>query len=53
MQSLMFTVVAAISQPTLGLIADQSGLASAYLVLVGSLSVLTLFLFWKGRQHFR
>ena len=53
MQSLMFTVVAAISQPTLGLIADRSGLPAAYVVLAGSLSILTLFLFWKGRQHFR
>jgi MFS family permease len=52
MQSLMFTVVAAISQPTLGLIADQSGLSAAYVVLAGSLSILTLVLFWKGRQHF-
>jgi MFS family permease len=52
MQSLMFTVVAAISQPTLGMIADQSGLPSAYVVLAGSLGILTLFLFWKGRQHF-
>jgi predicted MFS family arabinose efflux permease len=52
MQSLMFTVVAAISQPTLGLIADQSGLSAAYVVLAGSLSILTRVLFWKGRQHF-
>jgi MFS family permease len=52
MQSLMFTVVAAISQPTLGLIADRSGLPAAYVVQAGSLSILTLFLFWKGRRHF-
>jgi MFS family permease len=52
MQSLMFTLVAAISQPTLGLIADQSGLPAAYVGLAGSLSVLMVFLFWKGRQHF-
>jgi MFS family permease len=52
MQSLMFTVVAAISQPTLGLIADRSGLPATYVVLAGSLSILTLFLFWKSRQHF-
>ena len=52
MQSLMFTIVAAISQPTLGLIADQSGLPAAYLGLASSLGVLALVLFWKSRGHF-
>jgi MFS family permease len=52
MQSLMFTLVAAMSQPTLGLIADQSGLPAAYLGLASTLGLLTLFLFWKSRHHF-
>jgi len=52
MQSLMFTVLLALSQPTLGLIADHSGLPAAYLGLAGGLSILLLFLFGKSRQHF-
>jgi len=52
MQSLMFTVVGAISQPTLGLIADQSGFPAAYSAFAGSLGVLILFLFWKSRHYF-
>jgi MFS family permease len=52
MQSLMFTIVAAIAQPTLGLIADQAGLPATYVALAGSLGILTLFLFWASRHHF-
>jgi MFS family permease len=52
MQSLMFTGLAAISQPIMGYIADQSGLPAAYVALAGSLSILLLFLFWKSRHHF-
>ena len=52
MLSLMFTLVAAISQPILGFIADQFGLPAAYVVLAGSLSILILFLFWNSRRHF-
>ena len=51
MQSLMFTVAGAISQPTLGLVADQSGFPAAYFGFAGSLGVLMLFLFWKSRHH--
>lgn len=52
MQSLMFTVVAAVSQPTLGSIADHWGLPAAYVALAGALSLLMVFLFWRSRQHF-
>ena len=52
MQSLMSTLVAALSQPTLGLIADQFGLPAAYFALAGGLSLLTLCLFWTSRHHF-
>ena len=52
MQSLMFTMLVAISEPTLGSIADKSGLPTAYLGLAGGLSILILFLFWKGRRCF-
>lgn len=49
--SLMTTVIAAISQPTLGFLADQSGFPAAYVGLAGGLGILILFLFWKGHQH--
>ena len=52
MQSLTFTLVVAMSQPSLGAIADHWGLPSAYVVLAASVSLLMVFLFWKGRQHF-
>jgi len=52
MQSLMSTLVAAMSQPTLGLIADHFGLPAAYFALAGSLSLLTLCLLWTSRHHF-
>jgi MFS family permease len=51
MQSLTFTIVAAICQPTLGAIADRWGLPAAYIALAGTLSVVMVFLFWKGRRH--
>jgi MFS family permease len=51
MISLMNTVVAAISQPTLGFVADQSGFPAAYLGFAGSLGILLLLLFWKGQSH--
>src|SRR6266540_1610365 len=51
MNSLMNTVLAAISQPTLGLVADQSGFPAAYTVFAFSLGILILFLFWKSRHH--
>jgi len=51
MNSLMNTVIAAISQPTLGFVADQSGFPAAYLGFAGGLGILLLFLFWKGRYH--
>jgi MFS-type transporter involved in bile tolerance (Atg22 family) len=52
MQSLMATLVAAIAQPSLGFIADGSGLPATYLALAGGLGVLILLLFWSSRQYF-
>ena len=52
MQSLTFTIVAAISQPTLGAVADHWGLPAAYVALAASISLLMVFFFWKSRQHF-
>jgi predicted MFS family arabinose efflux permease len=52
MQSLMFTVLLAISQPALGFIADRSGLPAAYFGLASGLGILLLLLFWKSRDHF-
>jgi MFS family permease len=51
-QSLMFTVAGAISQPSLGLIADRSGFPAAYYGFAGVLGILVLFLFWKSRHYF-
>jgi MFS family permease len=53
MQSLMFTILVAISEPILGSIADRSGLPAAYFGLAGGLSILILLLFWEGRGHVR
>lgn len=52
LMSLMGTMIAAIAQPTLGLIADHAGLSTTYVVLASSLGILTLFLFWASRRHF-
>jgi len=51
MNSLMNTVIAAISQPTLGFVADQSGFPAAYLGFAGGLGILLLLLFWKGHPY--
>jgi hypothetical protein len=51
MQSLTFTMVAAISQPTLGAVADSVGLPAAYVALAGAISVVIMVVFWKGYQH--
>lgn len=51
-QSLMFTVAGAISQPSLGLIADRSGFPAAYYGFAGVLGILIIFLFWKSRHYF-
>ncbi len=53
MQSLTFTMVAAMSQPTLGAVADSFGLPAAYIALVGVLSIVMVVIFWKGHQHVR
>src|SRR5262245_34563671 len=50
MQSLTFTIVAAISQPTLGAVADHWGLPAAYVALAGGLSLVMMVLFWRSRQ---
>src|SRR6266498_3050748 len=51
MNSLMNTVIAAFSQPTLGYVADHSGFPAAYFGFAGGLGVLVLFLFWKGHYY--
>jgi len=51
MNSLMNTVIAAISQPTLGFVADRSGFPAAYVGFAGSLGILFLFLLWKGHHY--
>ena len=51
MNSLMNTVIAAISQPSLGFVADRSGFPAAYIGFAGGLGILMLFLLWKGHDH--
>jgi hypothetical protein len=51
MQSLTFTIIAAMSQPTLGAVADGWGLPAAYVALAGALSVVMVLFFWKGHRH--
>jgi MFS family permease len=53
MQSLTFTMVAAISQPTLGAVADNFGLPAAYVTLAGAISGVMMVVFWKGYRHVR
>jgi MFS family permease len=52
MQSLLFTLLGAVSQPTLGFIADRAGLPSAYIMLAGGLGVLVVYLLWTSRRYF-
>jgi MFS family permease len=51
MQSLMATLLLAMSEPILGVMADRSGLSAAYIALAAGLGILVLFLFWTSRQH--
>jgi hypothetical protein len=53
MQSLIFTMVAALSQPTLGAVADSFGLPAAYVALAGALSAVMLVVFWRRYRHMR
>ena len=49
--SLTFTIVAAISQPSLGTVADHWGLPAAYVALAAGVSLVMVVLFAKSRQH--
>lgn len=51
-QSLMAMLLVSIGEPTLGFMADQSGLPAAYAALAGGLGILVLFLLWTSRHHF-
>ena len=50
MQSLLFTLFLAITEPALGFVADRFGLSAAYLGLIIILSLFSLFLFWQRRR---
>lgn len=52
MQSFIFTAIGAVTQPSLGWVADKSGLPSAYLVLAGGLLLTMVGLFWMSRAYF-
>lgn len=52
MQSLVFTIVVAVIEPLLGLVADQAGLPASYLALAAGLSILAVGLLWRSRAIF-
>lgn len=49
-QSLFMSLFLAMAQPTLGAIADRSGLPAAYLVLAGAFCIVMVALFWSRRH---
>ncbi|HLO31017.1 MAG TPA: MFS transporter [Anaerolineales bacterium] len=51
MQSLLATMLLAVSEPILGVMADRSGLPAAYFTLAAGLGILVLLLFWTSSQH--
>jgi MFS family permease len=52
MQSLVFTLIVAVVEPLLGLVADQAGLPAAYLGLAAGLGILAAVLLWRSRPVF-
>lgn len=52
MQSVMFTIAGGISQPTMGYVADHSGLPTAYFGLAVVLSLVIVALLWISRSYF-
>lgn len=52
LQALLFTLVVAVIEPTMGVIADRSGLPGAYFVLALILALLLTLLYSKGWRYF-
>jgi predicted MFS family arabinose efflux permease len=52
LQALLFTLVIAVIEPTMGVIADRSGLSAAYFVLALILALLLTLLYSKGWRYF-
>ena len=52
MQSLTFTLIAAIAQPTLGYVADQAGLPAAYVALAVAMGLIVVTLLRLSRGYF-
>lgn len=52
LQSLLFTLIVAVIEPTMGVFADRYGLPAAYVVLALTLTVLLTVLFSLGRRYF-
>jgi len=52
LQALLFTLVVAVIEPTMGVIADRSGLPAAYVMLAVVLGILLTMLFRQGRHYF-
>jgi MFS family permease len=52
LQALLFTLVIAVIEPTMGVIADRAGLPAAYFVLALILTLLLTLLYSKGWRYF-
>jgi len=52
MQSLISLLLMTIGELAVGYIADKAGLPLAYIVLAGSMSMMSLILLWNSRGHF-
>jgi hypothetical protein len=52
LQALLFTLVIAVIEPTMGVIADRAGLSAAYFVLALILALLLTLLYSKGWRYF-
>ena len=50
LQSLLFTLFLAVTEPSLGFIADRFELSATYFTLAGIFAIFTITLFWKGRE---
>lgn len=52
LRALLFTLVVVVIEPTMGVIADRSGLPAAYLLLAAVLGILLTILLRQGRHYF-
>jgi predicted MFS family arabinose efflux permease len=53
LQHLLFTLLAALTEPLLGIVADRASLSAAYVLLAAIVGALALLLFWPGRPYLK